>query len=143
MTFINSNAPKPPKYPHREKRPHIPKQVRQEVVSMFGGRCAYCGEKKDKLQIDHKWPVARGGYIGNVNGKENLFPACGQCNNFKMSFDIEGFRRELSYQVERGLKNSINFRNAAKFGQIQITQSPIVFYFEKISLTPTGDKENG
>lgn len=131
MAFINGVKNKK-NYPYRETRQAIPKAVRLEVISMFEGRCAYCGEKKDKLQIDHKHPVAMGGYVGDINEKKNLLPACAQCNNFKMSFTIEGFRRELSQQVDRGIRNSINFRNALKFGQITLSQSPIVFYFEKV-----------
>ena len=51
------------------------------LVDRYGGRCAYCGEPSNRLQMDHVLPLSRGGRhaIGNV------LPACKRCNNAKSS----------------------------------------------------------
>lgn len=45
------------------------------------GICHYCGKKfpRDELTMDHIVPVARGG----KSSKNNIVPACKQCNNDK------------------------------------------------------------
>lgn len=45
------------------------------------GRCAYCGGqfKPSELTMDHLIPLVRGGR----SVKENLVPACKECNNKK------------------------------------------------------------
>lgn len=45
------------------------------------GLCYYCGKsfKPDELTMDHKIPLVRGG----VSEKNNLVPACKDCNNKK------------------------------------------------------------
>ena len=45
------------------------------------GVCYYCGKvyKPAELTMDHKIPLARGG----VSEKNNLVPACKECNNKK------------------------------------------------------------
>ena len=45
------------------------------------GRCHYCGElfKPAELTMDHVIPIVRGGR----SVKENLVPACKECNNEK------------------------------------------------------------
>lgn len=120
----------------KEHRIAIPKAVQREVKARFGGRCRYCGEQVEKLCIDHIHPVARKHWLEDegkdVNDPENLMPACFSCNNFKMSFDLEQFRRELAAQVIRGRKHSINFRLAERFGLIEVKEKPIKFYFEKM-----------
>lgn len=119
----------------------------------FGGRCAYCGcelpEKgwhadhveavHRKLEIDEearakgRWKLKQTGesFRPENDTLENMFPACAPCNLFKSVFDLEEFRRQIAFQVGRALKASVNFRMAERFGQVQITQSPIVFWFEK------------
>ncbi len=44
-------------------REHIPKKVREQVKAKFNGHCGYCGEKPDKLQIDHIHPVCYGHWL--------------------------------------------------------------------------------
>ena len=48
------------------------------------GICYYCGVKflSDELTMDHKIPLARGGY----SEKGNLVVACKECNNKKNIF---------------------------------------------------------
>jgi hypothetical protein len=61
----------------------------------------------------------------------NLFPACAPCNLFKATFTLETFRRQVAEQAERARQYSVNFRTAERFGQLQVTPSPIVFWFER------------
>lgn len=120
------------------KRESIPKKTRELVKAKYNGHCAYCGEKPEKLVIDHLHAVAR--HISferkhgelDINDISNLMPACFSCNNYKTTYSLEEFRRELSKQVERARENSINFRLAERFGQIIIKNTPIRFYFEEL-----------
>ncbi|WP_036624661.1 HNH endonuclease [Pantoea sp. AS-PWVM4] len=128
-----------------------PKQ-RAELRMKFGGRCAYCGcDLPEKgWHADHveaalrKWgfgprqadgtrrTVATGEHWKPENDvMENLFPACAPCNLFKATFSLEGFREQIAEQAERARQYSVNFRTAERFRQIQVTASPIVFWFER------------
>lgn len=62
---------------------------------------------------------------------ENQFPACAPCNLFKTSYSLEMFRKQISLQVERGRKSSVNFRTAERFGLVEVVEKPVVFWFEK------------
>ena len=115
-------------------RKAIPKKTRQLVLSKYEGYCGYCGYRPDKLQIDHIDPVRNHWQIeDNANYIENLMPACPPCNNFKMTFNLEQFRREIKQQVERARKYSVNFRTAERFGLLKINEEKeVVFYFETL-----------
>lgn len=112
----------------KSERGYIPKKVREKVLLKFNGRCCYCGEFHKRLFIDHVIPV----YNGGTDDEYNLMPACFQCNSFKGAFSLEEFRHELSMQVVRAFRYSVNFRMAKKYMQVIETQSPIVFYFERV-----------
>lgn len=120
------------------------KADRQKVFDKFNGKCAYCGCDLvlDNFQVDHIWPKARYHKFihqryGNHEPHEfeeigNLNPSCRECNYEKRSKGIELFRRDMSRKLIQ-LKRVFNFRIALKYGQIQITESPIKFYYETIS----------
>ncbi|MCL6366224.1 HNH endonuclease [Pectobacterium carotovorum subsp. carotovorum] len=128
------------------------KNQRAELRMKFGGKCAYCGCELPERgwHADHveaalrKWHfgerkqngtraiVYTGEYWNPENDVlENLFPACAPCNLFKATFSLEMFREQIAEQAERARQYSVNFRTAERFGQVQVTQSPIVFWFEK------------
>lgn len=123
-----------------------PKQ-RSVLRMKFGGRCAYCGcELPEKgWHADHVEAVLRKWRFGKdlqtiATGEhwrpeydvmENLFPACAPCNLFKATFPVEEFREQVSEQVARARQYSVNFRTAERFSQIKVTQTPIVFWFER------------
>ncbi|OKP30939.1 HNH endonuclease [Serratia fonticola] len=131
----------------------LTKAQRAELRQMFGGRCAYCGceLKENGWHADHVVAVLRvseqdmkaaakgifklkaTGEVFNqhADNHENLFPACAPCNLLKTSYSLEMFRKQVSLQVERGRKSSVNFRTAERFGQIQVTAAPVVFWFER------------
>lgn len=126
-----------------------PKQ-RAGLRMKFGGRCAYCGcELPEKgWHADHIVPVRRSivetvkngrvklstsmdGINESLNVIENLTPACAQCNLLKNNSSLEGFRKTIEVQVERARRASNHFRTAERFGQVKVTASPIVFWFER------------
>lgn len=109
-------------------RKPIPKKLREQVINRFYGKCGYCGQRPEKLQVDHMKPVAMGG----TNEIENLMPACASCNNYKIVYDVEGFRRELGEQICRLRKRSVNFRLAERFGLVQLTGANVRFFFETL-----------
>ena len=112
------------------------KELREKIYQKYSGHCSYCGkeiEYKD-MQVDHYFPQQLKHWLGDVdiNFYENLMPSCRQCNNHKHGMRIEEWRSELSLQVKRLRKNA-QFDRALRFGQIKITESNIVFYFEKFN----------
>jgi hypothetical protein len=107
-------------------RPVIPKAVRDKVLNRFNGLCGYCGCKPVKLSVDHIIPFVK----LPDDSEDNLMPCCFACNSFKSVFNLEQFREELSKQVERARKYSVNFRMGEKFGLIVERKKKIKFYFE-------------
>jgi len=128
-----------------------PKQ-RAVLRIKFGGRCAYCGEELPEKgwHADHVEPIFRGvsqhyyvndeKKIVSVNVDErrerldvmdNMVPACKPCNLFKSVWSVEQFREQISLQARRAMNYSVNARTAERFGQIALTPSPIIFWFER------------
>lgn len=112
-------------------------KIRKEVIERYDGHCGYCGDKPEKLQVDHihpqcrKWVLEKKGL--SIDDPSNLMPACAKCNNYKHNMTLETFRKELAEQVTRARATSVNFRTAERFKQITITESPIIFYFESFT----------
>ena len=110
------------------------KELRKQVFDKYEGKCAYCGEEIviGNFQVDHINPKFLSHLEKLDNDRfENLNPACCKCNNFKLSWRLEEFRNQLQMQVIRLKKNS-QFCRALKYKQVQITETPIVFYFERV-----------
>lgn len=107
----------------------IKPELRIRVKAKYPGRCGYCGVETSKIHIDHIKPVAHGGQ----STFENLMPSCFGCNNYKLVWSVEEFRTNIAAQIERSRKANINFRLAERFGLIEITGKPVIFYFEKAS----------
>lgn len=131
----------------------LTKKQREKLRMKFGGRCAYCGcELPEKgWHADHVQAVLRKSVqcmktaekrifrlksTGDVfrpeaDCPENLVPACAPCNLLKTTYSLEMFRTQVSLQVERGRRSSVNFRTAERFGLIQVVNKPVVFWFEQ------------
>jgi hypothetical protein len=62
-------------------RSPIGKTLRFRVLERCGFKCAYCGNSASEkaLEIDHVFPVSRGG----TNAEPNLVAACFDCNRGK------------------------------------------------------------
>lgn len=137
------------KYSKPKKK--ITKLQRAELRMKFGGKCAYCGCNLPEKgwHADHVEPIRRdfdvvyspkhGAHVSKSNGKalnpelhaiENLYPACAPCNLFKSTWSIEGMRKEIARQIERARAYSVNFRTAERFKLIEVTDKPVIFWFE-------------
>ncbi|EHI7918180.1 HNH endonuclease [Salmonella enterica] len=131
----------------------LTKKQREKLRMKFGGRCAYCGcELPEKgWHADHVQAVLRkseqcmkaaekGIFRLKTTGEvfrpeadcpENIFPSCAPCNLLKTTYSLEMFRKQVSLQVERGRRSSVNFRTAERFGLISVVNKPVVFWFEQ------------
>ena len=138
------------------------KYIREKVYWKFKGCCSYCGDKilYKSMEVDHMIPQTNYKYDvaherikdiripnflkhlteGDVNHIDNLYPSCRRCNNFKSSFTLELFRKELGNQLERARETSSNYRRALQFNQVTETPKPIVFHFEKMLDKPENYK---
>lgn len=65
-------------YRIRRPRPRV-RLSRREVFARDGHACQYCGERAQKLTLDHVVPRHRGG----THSWDNLVTACGSCNHRK------------------------------------------------------------
>lgn len=72
---------------HRKK---IPEKTKARIRQLAGNRCGYCLSQQeyvwDILEIDHIFPVAKGG----KDAEENLWLICSSCNAAKYN-KIEAF----------------------------------------------------
>lgn len=116
---------------------------RQLVHEKYDGHCAYCGCKISfkEMQVDHvvskfhfKFKIANKYTNVDLNDMENLRPSCRVCNKWKSSHSLEQFRKEIGEQLNRLNEYNANFRFAKKYGLVEETPHPIIFYFEKIKL---------
>lgn len=115
---------------------------RKKVHAMFEGHCAYCGHTLENesgkfMQIDHVEPLRRNWYDKNGSClnphneiEANLFPACLKCNNYKGSMDVEEFRFWIKH-TPMVLEKLTPYRNALRFGMIEVKEWDGVFYFER------------
>lgn len=120
----------------KESKPTISKKLRRDVFDKSDGCCWYCGSMLNgKWHVDHIKPIRRGGGGGvaslDLHNLNNLAPACAPCNLFKSVYSVEGFREEISKQIDRARNLSVNFRTAERFGLISETHGDIIFWFEK------------
>lgn len=114
---------------------------RQAIYNKTGGHCAYCGCKLHKgWHADHVNPiyrndtdqqVARFNRVRGLDTIENLMPACPRCNIRKHTLTVEGFRREISKQVDRLTRDNSAFRLASDYGLVKETGKEVIFFFEK------------
>jgi len=107
---------------------------RQAVYDKYNGHCAYCGGQltQSRMQIDHYWPQHLAHIFPKLDNNrfENLMPSCQPCNIHKGGMEPEVWRGELQRQVSMLMKNA-QFKRCLRFGQIIITEKPVVFYFER------------
>lgn len=141
------------------------KAERAALREMFGGHCAYCGcvlpekgwhadhvkavrREWYKSPVKVTWSVGEHGLIKTEEKQtvgverpendtlDNMFPACAPCNLDKHADDLENWRIALRNKINVCRYDSA-FRHAERFGLVQITDKPVVFYFE------TYERESG
>lgn len=70
-----------------KNRPSIRHKTRWRVIIRDGARCRYCNTRRspfwDEWEIDHIYPVARGGRNRHSLLRGNLALACRSCNRSK------------------------------------------------------------
>lgn len=65
-----------------------------DIMRSADGLCAYCGKRTDTLELDHIYPLVRGG----AHDPDNLVVACRRCNRSK------GQRPVLVWLLKRRIK---------------------------------------
>lgn len=117
---------------------NISKKQRNLIKQIYGGKCTYCGDiLSDKWHVDHFESIRRNG-DGTCENPENdhidnLVPACVPCNLNKKSLSLENWRKQIkNYENSLVLYHNI-FNHAERFGLVEFTNKPVVFYFETIN----------
>lgn len=126
----------------------ITKKQRELLKQKYGGKCAYCGcGLPERWHADHFEAVDRKFIYKNGRAvptgemwkpendtMENMMPSCPPCNIDKHAMKLEDWRGKLSRSVEVLTRNQPTYRHAVRFGLVQETPRPIVFYFEALGL---------
>jgi len=124
------------------------KKARELVYSKYNGRCAYCGcELNGIFQADHlipkehfdthitnNWRVPEFLIhlkVGDKDHLDNMMPACGSCNNYKNSMDLETFRTQIGLLLNRLNERFTQYKIAKRFGFIKEDKKEVKFYYEQ------------
>jgi hypothetical protein len=104
------------------------KELRDKVWKKYDCKCAYCGEdlEYNKMQVDHIEPK----YLNGADEINNYNPSCRQCNFYKGTFDVKGFKKQLATLIDR-VKKPFIVRLAMKYGLISFKPFDGKFYYEK------------
>lgn len=111
---------------------------RQLIFDKYNGKCAYCGcELLKGWHADHIEPLDRHllTKIPNRPEKdtiENTNPSCASYNNYKHSFSLGTFRKEIS-QLVRRLNEKSQYKTSKRYGLVIEVDKPVVFYFEQLA----------
>ena len=124
------------------------KDLRIKIGNKYNGHCAYCGVVLEKgWHVDELKPVVRnykwnrdktkfvhdGTYQNPENlNFENQMPSCPSCNINKHSMTLEDFRALISGFMKHLNEISTQYKIAKRYGLVQETNKPVVFYFELI-----------
>jgi len=140
----------------------LTKAKRKELHNKYGGRCAYCGDPLGpRWHADHLDPVVRRskfvsgqGFVptGEMDWPErdklsNFNPSCIPCNLYKGALSLESWRQAIQHLNDLLLRDSGPFRHALRFGLVQETRKPVLFYFETLDAqglieSPKGGNQN-
>ncbi len=123
------------------------KKERQAIYDKFGGHCAYCGcILQQGWHADHVRPIRRKLKYDKSKQKmvptgecrypkrecsDNYYPACASCNINKHSMSIEDFRKLVSGFITSLNRDSVQYRIARRYGLLQETEKPVIFFFEQ------------
>jgi len=65
-------------------RPATTQTIRNQISLRDGEMCVYCGDTEGPFEIDHLWPVVKGG----TSEASNLVCSCKSCNRSKSSMSL-------------------------------------------------------
>lgn len=128
------------------------KRDREKVFNKYGGRCAYCGceltkgwhvdeiepcrrlYEQEQVPGEYRWRDKLVGYMypDRLN-IVNQMPACASCNINKHSGSLEEFRSLIAGFMKHLNEISTQYKIAKRYGLVQETTKPVVFYFETIT----------
>lgn len=123
------------------KRRRLTPAQREQIFNLCEGRCAYCGcvITLKNMQVDHLIPMeleAIARHDGHdADSMDNMLPACRSYNNYKSSLTLEKFRMAVYRWPDVLMRDSVTYKNAARFGQVIPNQHVPKFFFEKIGVT--------
>lgn len=118
-------------------RRRIKKSERRMVYQKCDGHCAYCGIEINisQMQVDHMIPMDLYDVYKAINididTMDYYMPTCRSCNNYKSSYTLDKFRTAIERWTQVLTRDSVTYRNAVRFGQVQPTPQPVTFYFER------------
>lgn len=64
-----------------------------DCLDFFNHECAYCGTKKEKLQVEHVTPLSRNG----SHTRTNIVPSCNKCNRNKFTKTLDEWYPHQKY----------------------------------------------
>ena len=74
-----------------------------EILKEYDYRCIYCGSK-ERITVDHALPICKGG----TNHKDNIVPACYECNVKKNRMTREEFLDKAKpYLMSKGYQEKM------------------------------------
>ncbi len=109
------------------------KPNRAEIHQKYNGKCAYCGQsvKIERMQVDHITPK----YLQGTDDISNLNPSCYSCNNYKDTYSLEVFRRQLANLINKNRHYLYASKSkqllAENYGAVIYKEWDGLFYFEK------------
>ena len=125
------------------------KEIRLKVWHKYNGKCAYCGcELQKGWHVDELKPVKRNFTYDKNKGTfkatgdclhperfniDNQMPSCPSCNINKHSMSFEEFRNLITGFMKHLNNVNTQYKIAKRYGLVNETIKPIVFYFERVS----------
>ena len=120
-------------------RRRLTKSERKAIYDKCNGHCAYCGREipLKGFNVDHLHCIRNYEYTEeftgiDVHSMDNLMPACGSCNRYKATMDLETFRKQLQKIPDRLQRDVCTYNIALRYKMVQENRKPIKFYFERV-----------
>ena len=120
-------------------RRRLSQAERKAVYDKYNGHCAYCGcdIPFKGFNVDHLHCLRNYEYTEeftgiDVHSIDNLMPACGSCNRYKATMDLETFRKQLQKIPDRLQRDVCTYNIALRYKMVQENRKPIKFYFERV-----------
>ena len=120
-------------------RRRLSQAERKDVYDKYNGHCAYCGcdIPFKGFNVDHLHCLRNYEYTEeftgiDVHSIDNLMPACGSCNRYKATMDLETFRKQLQKIPDRLQRDVCTYNIALRYRMVQENREPIKFYFERV-----------